>query len=110
LVLNNAANTFTGGAVVSEGRLQLGTGTAIPTGGNVTVAAGAEFNTAGLSNFPGSAIGTLTLDGGRFVVPSGNGDYYLNKLAIGPAGGSVDFTGSSNFWLHLTGAGAGITF
>lgn len=108
LVLGHAANTFAGGAYVEAGRLTLGSGTAIPTGGDVTVSAGAEFNTAGLSNFPGSAVGTLTLNGGRFVVPGGNGNYYLNKLTTGPTGGTVDVTGSSNFWLRFINAGAGI--
>jgi fibronectin-binding autotransporter adhesin len=109
LVLNNSANTYSGGTIVNEGRLQLGSGSAIPPGTNVTVSAGAEFNTAGLSNL-GSAIGTVTLNGGTLRVPSGNGDYYLNKLEIGSTGGAVNFAGSSNFWLHFTGGGAGITF
>jgi autotransporter-associated beta strand protein len=109
LILNNAANTYSGGTVVNEGRLQLGAGAAIPPNTNVAVSAGAEFNTAGLSNSPASAIGTVTLNGGTFRVPSGNGDYYLNKLATGTTGGTVDFTGSSNFWLHLVNPGASIT-
>jgi fibronectin-binding autotransporter adhesin len=106
LILNNAANTYGGGTVVSEGRLQLGTAAAIPTGTNVTVAAGAEFNTAGLSNTPATAIGTLTLNGGTFRVPS-DSDYHLNQLAT--TGGILDFSGTSSSTLHLTGAGAGIT-
>jgi autotransporter-associated beta strand protein len=109
LILNNAANTYIGGTTVSEGRLTLGVGAAIPTGTNVTVSTGAEFNTGGLSNTPATVIGTLTLNGGTFRVPSGAGDYYVNSLATGPTGGTVDFSGSSNFWLHLTGAGASIT-
>jgi len=55
-----------------------------------------------------SPIGTMTLDFGTLRVPAGTGDYYVNKL-IASNGGKVDFSGSTNFWLHLTGAGAGIS-
>src|SRR5262249_18458499 len=101
-----AANTYTGGPTVSRGTLALGCGTPIPAPTTVTVAAGAQFNIGSLSN-TGAAIGALTLNGGTFRVPSGSGDYYLNQLNM--TGGTVDFTGAGNFWLHLTGAGAGIT-
>ena len=111
LILSNASNTYSGGTVVNAGTLLLGSGTAIPTNSNVTVAASATFNTGGLSNgSPSSssnAIGTLTLNGGTFRVPTGNGDYWLNQLVM--SDGTVDFTGTSNSWLHFTGASAGIT-
>src|SRR5207244_4016861 len=128
------ANTFTGNLLVASGTLgiasdaNLGNAAHVrtlstpfaqsgglhflhdgPAGTNVTVSAGAEFNTGGLSNLAATAIGTLTLNGGTFRVPNGGGDYYLNQLATGSTGGAVDFTGSSNFWLHLTGVGASIT-
>src|SRR5207248_954744 len=73
LVLNNAGNSYTGGTNVSDGRLMLGVGAAIPAGTNVTVSTGAEFNTAGRSNSLASAIGTVTLNGGTLRVPSGSG-------------------------------------
>ncbi|HEY1380555.1 MAG TPA: autotransporter-associated beta strand repeat-containing protein, partial [Gemmataceae bacterium] len=107
LVLANAANTYTGGTYVEGGRLTLGSGTAIPTGGNVTIAAGAEFNTAGFGNSQLTTAGTVALNGGTFRVPPGSGDYYLNQLQM--TGGTVDFTGTSNFGLLLTGPGAGVT-
>ena len=108
LILSNSANTYSGGTFVNGGTLTLGSGTAIPTGGSVTVADGATFNTSGLTNGISNAIGTLTINGaGTFRVPSGSGDYYLNQLAM--TNGNVDFTGTSNFWLHFTGASAGIT-
>lgn len=106
LILSNPNNVYFGGTLVNGGTLQLGSGTAIPTGSNVTVASGAQFNIGGFGNNSGTAIGNLTLNGGTFRVPSGNADYYLNQLTM--TGGSVDFTGTSNFWLHFTGAGAGI--
>ena len=103
LILNNAGNTYPGGTIVSEGRLTLGVGNAIPAGTNVTVSTGAEFNTGGLSNTPATAIGNLALNGGTFVV-SGDGNYHLNKLTTGPTGGTVDLSLPSDFALHFTGA------
>ena len=100
-------NTYTGTTLVNAGTLRLGAGTAIPTGGNVTVASGAIFDIQGFSNSQDSPIGTLTLLGGTFRVPTGSGDYYLNALAM--SGGTVDFTGTSKFWLHLTGTSPGIS-
>jgi autotransporter-associated beta strand protein len=103
LTLNNAGNSYSGGTVVSEGRLMLGAGAAIPAGTDVTVSAGAEFNTGGLSNAVATAVNTLTLDGGTLRVPSGSGDYYVNQVQMN--GGSVDFTGSTAFGLHVLSAG-----
>ena len=111
-VLGGTINTYAGGTSVNSGTLRLGNGTAIPTGGSVFVSTGATFDTNGLSNgtaFGGSStpIGTLTLIGGTFRVPVGSGDYHLNTLTM--TGGTVDYTGTSDFWLHFTGTGAGIT-
>jgi fibronectin-binding autotransporter adhesin len=107
LILGSSGNTYIGGTVVTGGTLALGSGSAIPTGGNVTVGSGGTFNTNGLTNV-NAAIGTLTLNsGGTLRVPNGSGDYYLNQLILG--GGTVDYTGSSNSWLHFVGPGAGVT-
>jgi autotransporter-associated beta strand protein len=103
LTLNNAGNAYSGGTVASEGRLTLGAGTAIPSGTDVIVSAGAEFNTGGQSNAAATAINTLTLDGGTLRVPSGSGDYYVNQVQMN--GGAVDFTGSTAFGLHILSAG-----
>ncbi|MEX2091678.1 MAG: autotransporter-associated beta strand repeat-containing protein, partial [Pirellulales bacterium] len=108
LILSNPANVYTGGTLIHEGALLLGAGTAIPTGTAVTVENGGQFNTNGLSNTAATAIGTLEVRGAStFRVPSGSGDYHLNRLRM--LGGTVDFTGASNFWLHLTGSFDGIT-
>src|SRR5438876_521493 len=108
LTLGSGSNTYGGGTIVNGGTLALGVGTAIPTGGNVTVNAGGTFSTAGLSNSATTAIGTLAVNGtGVFRVSSGSGNYYLNQLQM--TDGTVDFSGSANFWLHFTGSGAGIT-
>ncbi len=107
LILSNSTNNYSGGTFVNAGTLLLGSGTAIPTGSDVTVAPGAVFNTTGLSNgssiSSSNAIGMLSVDStGTFRVPTGLGDYWLNKLTM--TGGTVDFTGTNNFWLHFTGA------
>jgi fibronectin-binding autotransporter adhesin len=113
LILGNATNSYSGavGTYVFNGTLQLGSGSAIPAGGNVTVNPGATFNTGGLSNGTTTSstrvVQTLFVDLGTFRVPSGSGDYWINTLHM--SGGSVDFTGSNAFWLHFANAGAGIT-
>jgi autotransporter-associated beta strand protein len=106
VALGNGSNTYAGNTVVSSGTLLLTSGTAIPAGGNVLVGGG-TFSTGGLFNTPATAIGRLTVNGsGTFRVPSGSNDYYLNQLQT--TGGTVDLTGTTNYWLHFTGAGAAI--
>lgn len=108
LILPNSTYSYTGGTFINNGTLQVAQGNAIPAGTNVSVQSGGQFNLGLFGNSAGTAIGTLSLNGtGTFRVPSGSSDYYLNKLTM--TGGTVDFTGTSNFWLHLTGSGAGIT-
>jgi autotransporter-associated beta strand protein len=107
LTLSGVGSNYTAGTFVNAGTLQLGVGTAIPTGSNVTVAAGAQFNTSTLGNGPSNAIGTVTLNGGTFRVPSGSANYGINQLVM--TGGTVDFTGAIAFYLQLTGTGASIT-
>src|SRR5581483_4285974 len=99
LTLGNASNTYTGSTSILSGTLKLGAGTAIPTNNNVFVQTGATFDIGSFSNSSTTAIGTLSL-AGTFRVPTGAGDYYLNELEM--SGGTVDFTGTSNFWLHFT--------
>ena len=107
LILPNSTYSYTGGTFINNGTLQVAQGTAIPAGTNVSVQSGGQFNLGFYGNSAGTAIGTLSLNGtGTFRVPSGSSDYYLNKLTM--TGGTVDFTGTSNFWLHFTGSGAGI--
>ena len=105
LILSNPTNAYYGGTSISAGTLLLGSGTAIPTGTDVTVVG--QFNISNLSNTATTAIGELFLaDTGSFRVPSGSGDYYLSVLRM--RGGELNFAGTSNFWLHFTNANAGI--
>ena len=106
LTLNNAGNSYSGGTFVNEGRLMLSAGTAILAGTDVTVAAGAEFNTGGQSNTSATAIGSLVLNSGTLRTSSGSGDYYVNQLQM--TSGAVDFSGSTAFGLHVVNP-AGIT-
>jgi autotransporter-associated beta strand protein len=107
VALGGGSNTYTGNSVIASGTLMLANGTAMPTGAAVLVGGG-QFNIGALSNASASAIGTLTVNGaGTFRVPGGNGNYYLNQLAM--TGGTVDFTGTNDFWLHFVNGNAGIT-
>ena len=112
LLLTNATNTYANGTTVDAGTLAVGaSGAVLPAGKNVTVNSGATFNYgngATISN-SGAAIGTLTLNNGTYRVSGGLGDFSLNQLVIGATGGTVDFSGTSAFYTHFTGAGAGIT-
>ena len=103
------ANTFTGGTSLNAGTLAIGLGGAVlPTGQNVNVNNGATFNYGnGVTiNNGTAAIGTLTLNNGTYRVSGGAGDFYLNQLIVGSTGGTIDLTGTTNFWTHLTGTGA----
>ncbi len=103
LILSNPVNTYSSGTNILGGKLVLGAGTAIPTGGTVDLSGGAEFNIGSLSNTAATSIGRLFLDHGNtlFRVPSGNGDYYIDFISMW--GSTIDFTGTTNFWLHLKG-------
>jgi fibronectin-binding autotransporter adhesin len=111
-LLLGGANTYSGDTNVNAGTLAVTlSGAVIPSGGNVTVASGATFNYGNgvtQSNSMGP-VGTLTLNNGTYRLSGGSGDFYLNKLVIGATGGSVDMTGSTDYFTHFTGAGAGIT-
>jgi autotransporter-associated beta strand protein len=43
----------------------------------------------------------ITLNGGTLAVPAGTADYYVTSLY---GSGTLDFTGSTDFWMHFTGA------
>lgn len=98
-----AGNTYTGGTYVYDGTLLLGTGSALSTGSFLTVN-DAEFNIGNVSNTAATFVDRIDVNYGAFRVPSGNGDYYVRTLDM--SGATLDFTGSSNFWLHVA-AGSG---
>ena|GEM_PF-435547 len=103
---SSATNSYTGITQVNAGTLRLGTGFGLPTSGNVNVASGAIFDASTFSNTRATAIGTLTMNGGTFRVPSGSSDYYLRTLAFN--GGTANFTGTTNFELRFVAAGTAI--
>jgi autotransporter-associated beta strand protein len=92
---------------VNAGTLTMSTGTPVSPGMNFAVAAGAFLSFGSFGNNSGSPFGTMTMNGGTAKVTGGSGDLYDNKLVFN--GGALDFTGTSNFWWHLTGTGAGVT-
>jgi autotransporter-associated beta strand protein len=105
LILSSPTNKYFGGTFIYGGTLQLGSGTAIPTFTNVSVYSDGKFNIGGLSNTATTAIDTLQVaGGGSFLVPTGNGDYFLRHLEM--YGGKVDFSGSADFWLHFKSGGS----
>jgi autotransporter-associated beta strand protein len=106
LKLRGAVSTFSGGTFVTAGTLLLGSGTGLPTSSNLTISGG-TFSTGGLSNGSGTSLGTVNLSGtGKFLIPSGTSDYYLNQLQM--TGGTLDASGADSFTMHIT-YGAGIT-
>jgi fibronectin-binding autotransporter adhesin len=101
-------NTFTGGITVAAGTLSLGATGAVPGGTNVTVSAGATFTTGTTPNQ--NYFGNMTLNGGTFRVSAGAfTPLYVNQIVTGASGGTLDFTGVSQYALGLNGAGAAIT-
>src|SRR5262249_44703097 len=101
LVLANGTNNYAGGTFVDAGRLALGANNVTPNLGNITVAAGATFDTAGFDNYLTPA-GTVTLNAGTLRVTSG---FYMSNLVVGAAGGTVDMTGAGPYFIAVTGAG-----
>jgi autotransporter-associated beta strand protein len=96
LVLTNSGNSVYD-ADVAAGTLKITSPTAV---NNVQVDSGGVFQigfTSGTNG--GAAAGNITLYNGAMTVPSGSADYYVNTMT---GTGTVDFTGSSNFWLHFT--------
>jgi fibronectin-binding autotransporter adhesin len=107
-------NTYTGGTIITSGTLALsGFNSAnLPVGRNVTVGNGsgpAQLNLSNISNnTAGTAIGSLSVNGGTIHAPGGlGGDFCLNQLSM--TGGTVDLSASPNYVLHFVNAGAGIT-
>ncbi len=108
----NPVTTAGGTFNVQNGVLSLTAPYGIGPNMGVTVSPGAEFRLGtAVNNGAASTIGTIALNGGgKLTVPGGSSDYYAKSLTS--TGGStpvMDYTGSSNFWLHFTGAGISVT-
>jgi fibronectin-binding autotransporter adhesin len=110
LVLSNSNNNFTGPVTVAGGTLSLGSTGQLPYNTNVTVNAGGTFTPGTSNNDSFTPWGTLTLNGGTFRVSSPAAQFNtLNKIVVGPGGGTIDYTGAASAGLYLYGPGAAIT-
>jgi autotransporter-associated beta strand protein len=101
--------TTTGVINVNAGTLVVASGTPVSPGMSFTAGNNAtmSFGSFGNNNTDAGAFGTLTLNGGTAAVTGGAGDLAINKVVA--TGGTLNFTGSANFWWHFRNAGAGIT-
>jgi autotransporter-associated beta strand protein len=98
LYITNPSNT---GAYLTAGA---GTTTTIAS---PTALSGIQANTGAVvklgftSGNNAASPAYITLGGGTLAVPAGSADYYVTAIS---GGGTLDFTGSADFWLHFTGA------
>jgi fibronectin-binding autotransporter adhesin len=109
LSLTNTSDNFTGGAFVEAGTLSVGAaGSVLPANSTVTALTGGTFQVgAAAGDNSAAALGAVNVNGGTLQSAAGSGNYYVNQLAM--TGGTVDFSASTNFGLHLSGAGAAVT-
>ncbi|HEY2783544.1 MAG TPA: autotransporter-associated beta strand repeat-containing protein [Fimbriiglobus sp.] len=100
--------TTTGVIHVNAGILVVTSGTPVSPGMSFTVATGAamNFGAFGNNNTDAGAFGSLTVNGGTAVVAGGSGD--LGVKTVNLTGGTLDFSGTTNFWWHMRNAGASI--
>ena len=122
LVANSAQLTLEGTNSVSNVNLT-GSSTLVlssnSSSADATLGTGANINVSGSSvfrlsfaygstpNTPSTAIGTINLSGGTFNNQVNFAGYYLNRIIVGTAGGSVqDYNGVN---LNLVNSGAGVT-
>jgi fibronectin-binding autotransporter adhesin len=113
VVLGNGSNSFGGDVEVTSGTLSITSPNAIPGGRSVSVRQGAEFRIHPLlsGNNAAAPIGLLGLSGGTFRAQSASAEYYVEQLSVLESGGvpaAINFSGSTNFRLHLTGTVGGI--
>lgn len=102
------AATTNGVINVNAGTLVLASGVPVSPGMSFTAAAGAtmSFGTFGNNNSDAGAFGSLTVTGGAAKVTGGAGDLAIRTVTL--TGGSLDFTGTNNFFWHFRNAGAAI--
>lgn len=101
-----AATTATRLINVNAGTFRIQSAAPVSLGMNFTAASGAtlDFGTFGNNNTDAAAFGTMTSNGGLIRVTGGSGDLATNRVEF--TGGTMDFTGTTNFWWHFRNAGA----
>jgi autotransporter-associated beta strand protein len=106
LTLTNAANNFSQEVDVQAGKLVLTAAGAIPAGTVAVVYPGASLEIAPTVNgAAATSMGQITLNTGTLRIPAGSPNFYTAALGLYP-GTLVDFTGSTNARVFLTGIGA----
>jgi autotransporter-associated beta strand protein len=110
LVLSGSSSV-SGTLTVTAGTLSLGAAGFI--GGSspnpVTVASGAIFSPATAPTVA-NTFGTVTLNGGTFLVPGGTGQTYtVTQFVVNSPGGTVDFSAAGVDTLKLASTGSGYT-
>jgi autotransporter-associated beta strand protein len=100
LILSNPNNSFAG-AVVNAGTLSLGSSGGFSNFPEITVNAGATFSPGTTQTFP--SVTSVTLQGGTFRADAGAFFFDTKQLTVG-TGGTLDFTGSTQFNFRLFGA------
>jgi hypothetical protein len=101
----SAAPLFITNAGNSTAYLQASAGTTTIT--NPTAIGGFQVDTGAVvklgfttGNNSAAPVG-INLNGGTVAVPAGSADYYVGFIN---GGGNLDFTGSTDFWMHFTGS------
>ncbi len=104
----SGANTYTGATALSAGTLQLGATNAVPSGGAVTVSAGAIFDLHGFSDAIGSLAGAGTVTSGAagavVLTAGGNNGSTTFSGVIQNGSGTVALTKTGTGTLTFSGA------
>ena len=95
----------TGVINVNAGTFSITSATPVGLGMSFGVSSTGTLDFGSFGNNVGAAFGTIT-SAGSVKVTGGSGDLFQKNLNL--TGGSLNFTGTTNFWWHFTGAGAGI--
>ena len=105
--INNASNTYTGTTTIASGAIQLGSSTAIPNGGNLTLSSATYEGTTSYGNLDlngfSPTIGELLDSGTGFNIITNSNTSTLSTLTIG----SGSYSGEINNDIAVIKTGSG---